>query len=337
MKVWLFAPKKRVEDGYGNSTSDIQEALERRGIEVSREAECEHDVILIYGPPEYLKYARKISFKPIVMFTMWETEEPPKEWREYLQAADQVLNPSPWGTKVFNDYFKLEKPCEYVPLGYHDSFIPMEREEDREVFTFLMYNSGFGAIRKGFFEVVEAFKKAFTPNDPVKLIIKSSRPEYFKSNSAIWHGMQDAGRYKNMEYLPLPYSREGLRLLLQRSDCFIFPSRGEGFGHTPLEAMATGITAIIPNKHGMAQYYNPDLHYTYQTHRKKAQFDRKGDYGDWDVADVGSLSRVMRYVFEHQKEARKRGTHCPAWASQWNYDRTATMLIENFNKVLKTI
>lgn len=337
MRVWLFAPVKRVEDGYGNSTADIQEALEKQGIEVVRSGNEPHDIVLIYGPPDYHPHVVKYSDKPVVIYTMWETEEPPKDWGQYLLAAAAVANPSPWGVEVFKKAYGL-KDVEYIPLGYHDSFKQIDRKRDgSEPFTFLVYNSGFGAIRKGFFEVVGAFKKAFKPTDNVRIIIKSARPEYYKPNEKIWKGMQENGLYKNMEYVPFAYPREGLRSLLEKADCFVFPSRGEGFGHTPLEAMATGLTAIIPNKHGMAQYFNPQLHYTYRTEMKESSFDREGNFGDWPVANIDSLAATMRYAYEHQGEVRAKGVHCPAWAAQWNYERTAKMLIEMFEKVTQNV
>lgn len=331
MKLHFLAPKKRLEDGYGNSTHDLKAALLKRGIEINdniHDRETDHDFALIYGPPEYAQQVKEGT--PYAIFTMWETEEPPKEWEPYLKGAEFVLNPSVWGCKVFSEYYGLENVY-HAPLGYKQDVFQYRARPKRKDFTFLSYNSGFGAVRKGFLELVEAFKLAFKPNEPVKLHIKSARPDFWNTTHAQleWNKLRqkDGKTYDNIHYFADPCPPNMLEEYCYRADAFVFPSRGEGFGHTPLEAMATGLPVIISSGHGMSEYFNPNINYTFDTHMEKAEFDREGDFGDWPVANVESLADVMRHIFENQDEARDYGKMGPRWARQWTYERTANRVI----------
>jgi glycosyltransferase involved in cell wall biosynthesis len=72
------------------------------------------------------------------------------------------------------------------------------------------------------------------------------------------------------------------------ADCFIAPSRGEGFGLMPLQAMAMGIPTIITATSGQAEYSH--IATTVVPHRSK----RSDFVGNWDEADMDSLVQAIR-------------------------------------------
>ncbi|MEM4098068.1 MAG: glycosyltransferase family 4 protein, partial [Candidatus Micrarchaeaceae archaeon] len=53
----------------------------------------------------------------------------------------------------------------------------------------------------------------------------------------------------NIRFLGRTSEKEKIRYY-QASDCFIFPSRGEGFAMSPLEAMACGLPVIVSKQTG---------------------------------------------------------------------------------------
>lgn len=54
-------------------------------------------------------------------------------------------------------------------------------------------------------------------------------------------------------------SPESLPLIYQASDIFIFPSRFEGFGLPPLEAMASGTPVVLTDTEGVREYAQPGI------------------------------------------------------------------------------
>lgn len=334
MKIHYLCPRKRVEDGYGTSSEDLANAFEKLGVQLEKDPNVHRSegstFSLIYGPPKYADAVPKDI--PYGIFTMWESEKPPMEWKPYLEKAAFVANPSEWGCETFRKQYGL-KNIVHVPLAYNSEYFYDNRTKpSNEMFTFLSYNSGFSAVRKGFIELVEAFKIAFSPDDPVRLIVKSSRPDLYGPMQKIaWEGMRrDARRtWDNMEYLAKKIDRESLANLCRTSDCFVFPSRGEGFGITPLEAMATGTPCVISWWAGMSEYFNEDAHYRFAGNPQPAEYDNQtGDFGDWRVADTQDLALAMRAVYENQEAAKERAEKGKQIALSYSYEKTAKKLLE---------
>lgn len=335
-----MAPKKRiaVEDGYGNSTPDLGDAFLALGVELETDPNVRKadglDFCLIYGPPQYAEHVPHNL--PYAVYTMWESDKPPLEWKEYLENAVFVANPSEWGCRIFEERYGLEK-VHHIPLAYDSDVFQYQGEPGgrKDKFTFISYNSGFAAVRKGFLETVEAFKIAFEPDDPVKLIIKSSRPDIYGDLQKIaWEDMKREGdkTWDNMEYVVQRMSREMLAELVRSSDCFVFPSRGEGFGMTPVEAMSMGMPCVISSWGGMSEYFDEDIHYGFKGALKDAEYDRDGDdFGVWTVADTQDLARAMREVYQNQDEARARGKKGVAIATRYSYEKTAQSFIDLIN------
>jgi glycosyltransferase involved in cell wall biosynthesis len=126
--------------------------------------------------------------------------------------------------------------------------------------------------------------------------------------------------------------------LLHKADCFVFPSRGEGFGMTPLEAMATGLPVIVPNAHGISEYFNEDCMYgvKYETGTPAIYYKYKNqDVGHMITCDVDDLARQMRYVYEHQKEAREKGQKAAVYARNYTFAKTAAQLKVLFDEYME--
>lgn len=301
-------------DGYGMSRDLLQTELALEGI-ILNESYTDQKVGLLYSYPYGINQMR--SDVRIVM-TMFESDKIPEDWPDYLMAADEVIVPSRWCQEVFA---KSGVESTVVPLGYNDRVFQYIKRPQREVFTFIHYNSF--NIRKGFFEVLEAFKREFAPDEKVRLILKTSQ------KAAALPIMPD--QYPNVEVLVGEYSESKLVELLGRTDCMVYPSRGEGFGITPLEAMATGLPAIVPNAHGISEYFNSDYMLEVGISEKcPGLYNRfKGQYvGDMVICDVDDLRRQMRYAFEHQPEMRKLGKKASEYVQGFTYQKTAKRLGE---------
>jgi glycosyltransferase involved in cell wall biosynthesis len=319
---FYFNTVRNSPDGYGMSRDVIKSELMRLGI-LPSETNLGQKVGLLYSYPNaVLQMQNDVR----LIFTMFESDKIPDDWPEYLREADEVIVPSKWCQKVFK---KSGVETTVVPLGYnHRVFKYVERPvpvEENKDFTFIHYNAF--NVRKGFFEVVKAFEAEFEPHEPVKLILKttSEQPPLPLPKSM----------YPNIEVIKGQVRDFELVNILGRANCMIFPSRGEGFGITPLEAMATGMPAIIPNAHGMTEYFNPDYMLEVKIKEKTPALYRrfKGeDVGDMVLCDVDDLRRQMRYAYNHQREMKQLGKRASEYVKQWTYENTAKMLAEIINK-----
>ena len=318
LDVYFEAPKHRSHDGYGATSKTIIENLRAFGVRANRVYTGQR-VAFVYNYPYALENV-KAEYK--ILYTMFESSQMPDDWGRYLRMADKVLVPSEFCQRVMARQFGVE--AEVVPLGYDDTiFTPIERIRENDApFTFLHYDAF--KYRKGWDIVLDAYDQEFTDADNVRLIFKTTVDKL---------PPLDVSAYRNFEVIHKILTPEGLQDLLSLSDCFVFPSRGEGFGVTPLEAMGTGIPAIVPNAHGISQYFDWQTMEPLEVQPIKARYsnDRfKGmDLGAWYQPTVESVRRAMRREYEKWKNSPKAevNPYCQL-AKKFTIEKTAKMLAE---------
>lgn len=322
--VYMATVTQGGKDGYSVASSAIKDELIKIGYDVKNYYDKQPLALLFHAPYSILQ----IEAPYRIIYTMFESDKIPDDWKDYLEAADLVLVPSKWCQKVFA---KSGIRTEVVPLGFDDVVYTYKERPDRlkrrEDFTFLHYNAF--NIRKGFPEVFKAFTEEFKHTEPVKLILKTTL-----NNIPL---PITKSEYPNIEIIRGKMDQADLLSIIHRSDCFVFPSRGEGFGMTPLETMATGIPAIVPNAHGISEYFNSE--YMYEVKVKElcpALYSRykNQDVGKMVICDVADLRKKMRWIYEHQQEAREMGNKASEYVKKWTYTKTAEKLAKIFDEIL---
>lgn len=303
-------------DGYGMSRDHLKTEILQKGVHLSEFYSGQKVGLLYSYPYQILQMETPVR----LIYTMFESDKIPADWPDYLSAADEVIVPCKWLQKVFA---KEGIKTTVIPLGYNDRLFgymdrPVPGDEGQD-FTFIHYNSF--NVRKGFTEVLQAFTEEFRHDEPVKLILKTTLETVplplIKSE------------YPNIEVITGAVSERQLVDLLGRAHCMVYPSRGEGFGITPLEAMATGMPAIVPNEHGISEYF--DKRYMLEvkaTDRCVGLYNRfKGqDTGQMVVADVADLRRQMRYAYTHQADMKALGKKASKYVQKYTYAKTAEAL-----------
>lgn len=319
--IYLATVSQGGRDGYGVASAKVMQELQKLGVNISTHNTGQKIALLLHNP--YSIHRLEAPYR--IIYTMFESDKIPADWKDYLEAADLVLVPSKWCADVFA---KSGIKTKVVPLGYDDNVFtyrqrPAKRENNQD-FVFIHYNAF--NIRKGFLEVFKAFCKAFDKTEPVRMVFKTTL-DYNPLPIT-------KAEYPNIDIIHGKYSEKELVDLLYTADCFVYPSRGEGFGMTPLEAMATGIPAILPNAHGMTEYFNADCMYEVGIKETcPAIYSRyKGiDVGKMVISDVDDLARKMRYAYEHQEENRRMGVQAAAYVKQWTFAKTALQLKSIFD------
>ena len=64
-----------------------------------------------------------------------------------------------------------------------------------------------------------------------------------------------------MVWIPETLSKEGMRSLIESCDCFVLPTRGEGWGLPIVEAMAMEKAVIATNHSGPSAFLTRDNSY----------------------------------------------------------------------------
>lgn len=322
--IYLSTVSVGGKDGYGIASELIIRELDKIGVKVMRYYDGQSVSILFHNPYGITRMESPYR----IIFTMFESTKIPDDWIPYLESASEVWVPSKWCSAVFA---KAGIKAKVIPLGYDDQvFKYKEREVKNKYhknFTFLHFNAF--NVRKGFLEVFKAFTQEFQKDEPVRLLLKTTL------NQAPLPITKS--QYPNIDIIFGKNSEKQLLDIMYDSDCFVFPSRGEGFGMTPLECMATGMSAIVPNAHGISEYFNRE--YMYEVKVKEecpALYSRyKGiDVGKMVVCDVDDLRKKMRWAYEHQEENLKMGLKASEYVKNWTFKKTAQMIKAEYEQII---
>ncbi|MCJ7652517.1 MAG: glycosyltransferase [Actinobacteria bacterium] len=266
---------------------------------------------VIFGQGDAFEYVKRGVMKPRyrVGYTMLEVSGLPREWVRQANTMDEVWTPSPFNAWTFKSS-GVSKPICIMPLGVDtDHFNPgIQGYPLEDVFTFLsIFEWG---ERKAPETLLTAFNQAFQRDEPVVLICK-----YDNYDSAVDVTAQidalgldpDGGRVVFIENQRVPYGE--LARLYRSADCFVLPTRGEGWGMPVLEAMACGVPAIATYWSAQQAFMTDANSYPLQV---GALIDAKAkcpyyEGFKWAEPDIGHLRRLLRHVYENPGEGRIKG------------------------------
>lgn len=239
----------------------------------------------------------------------FETTRIPQSWVGKINSFDAVFVPSQQNIQMMKDS-GITVPIELIHWGIDETkWYPVER--NNKVFTFGIM----GALtnRKGIDILVKAFQLAFPINRvrDVKLIAKTSY------NTYQW-GTRSDNRIE-VQMMPLDHV-DLMENFVKRVDCFVFPSRGEGFGLPPLEMMATGIPAIMTGWGGLMEFYNPDcsikLDYQMVPATSFSNDVYHEDCGEWTEPSLYDLVDKMQWCYSHQQEVKEMGSRAAEYVKK---------------------
>lgn len=232
-----------IEDsnGYGYATVNMINSLCRLGHEVNPNDKSA-DVEIWFDQPHHWKWSKgvyRIGYHP------WESTQLKKGWVEKMNECDEIWTPSPIIADWYRKYSGVTAPVFVYEHGVDPIWEPRPRPVS-EPFTFL--HVGAEASRKGGTETMKAFRLAFYNNRNVELNLK-----------IISQGWK-IGKINRINIINRKMDLQELIGLYHNNHAYVYPSYGEGFGLTPLQAMATGMPTItVPGWAPYAKFLNPNL------------------------------------------------------------------------------
>lgn len=237
--------------------------------------------------------------------TMVESDVVGKPWVKQCNAMDFIVVPNEFQKRAFESS-GVKSPVVVVPHGTETEKFPyMERPILDDVFTFGIV--GWLDDRKGVFDVIRAFASEFTKGEGVRLILKSSNPDF---------GYYSQFNDKRIKTINTLMSAEDLKWLYYEMDCFVFPSKAEGIGQPPREAMSTGLPVIVGNYSGLEEIAHPSISYPIQPSGFTTRDEWAEQPGRWANYDIQELMYQMRYVYEHREEAREVGRRASKYINE---------------------
>lgn len=319
--------------GYGRYGMCVSEEFEKMGITVyddlqnrgTTAPEMEHivphlsgrrsgrsNVILWITVPPHARgwYKDQVS----CIATMWEGMSLPESFRDTLHNFDTVVVPSPQNLELFSDF---HPNVHYVPLGIDPArWKPEVRQAPGSQFRFLIGGSG---ARKGTDLAVRAFKELFGKegswgDGPVpNLVLKNPKGEAFYG--------------PRIQMMTGRLSDDDETALYSSAHCYLQPSRGEGFGLQPLQAIAQGLPTILTGAHGHESF----AEYGIPIGSKPVESDYfiYGNAGEWWEPDFDELMFWMRDVYDNwENHAARAKENAYKVGSQFSWANTAHGLVD---------
>lgn len=241
------------------------------------------------------------------LFTMWEATKLPPSFRQNMSNFETVMVPSAQNLDLFEQYHPNVR---LVPLGIDpDRWHYRERPAVEENFVFLHAGSG---PRKGIDIARDAFAAAFPEGSwgdgPVpQLVLKSPKGGVFEHSRVT----VIAGKLSPAEEADL----------YGMAHVFLAPSRGEGFGLQPLQAIAQGIPTILTNAHGHEGFAHLGLGLS--ATMTQSEYFMYGDAGQWWEPDFDEMVDAMRATYRHYDKHRRAAEVASLEATTlWTWDAT---------------
>lgn len=284
-----------------------------------------------------------------IAYTPFETDGAPITWLLPLRGVDEVWVPSYHNKHAYTGVGIDPNKIHVMPHG-----VEVERfNPDVEP---LKYNSGkfnFGSIfdwteRKNPVALIRAYYNAFYKGEDVTLTIRTFwRFPLEKSREYIMSEVQKikdgyAGRkdFPKVLFWFNTVNEDVLPNLYKSFDCFVMPTRGEGFGLPFLEAMACGVPTIGPNWGGNMEFMNDDNSILVSgkivpiEHQMFLRMQPQYGGQRWFDIDEEELSKAMRWVYDNKDKAQAIADNAVKDVQEnWTWKKTAAKIYKRLIEI----
>jgi len=300
--------------------------------------------VIVHLVPEYYPYFiardRGRGARQIVGHTVWETDRLPAGWPALINQLDAVIVPTELNREVFYRS-GVKVPIlvvPHLPRQFDQSASATARGNlrkrlrelgDRRIF----YTISTWQERKGIAFLIKAFTEAFTQQEPVALVIKTTRFDLEQVRHD--HGYE-GHRIRTWVQLAAILGRTILRLgrqpppiylltaellddelqaLHEMGDCYVSLSRAEGWGLGAFEAAWLGKPVVVTGWGGPTAFLTPETAYFVDyslvpihlaVHSAVAKASYTSDQS-WAEPDIGSAVSALRAVMAEPGKAGQRG------------------------------
>ena len=254
--------------------------------------------------------------------TMFETDRLPPAWVDACNQMDAVWVPSAFNVQTFTKAGVHPGKLRVVPgaidlARYNPRCVPL-RVTGARGFNFLSVFDW--TLRKGWDTLLQAYVEEFRADEDVALILKTHSSlgctgeqlmEFMTAYIADALG-RDLNRIPDIILQDTNVPDAQMPNLYRAADCYVMPSRGEGWGRPYMEAMAMGLPVIAVGWSGQTAFLNAAnslvLDYTLQEVPSEAWRETPTYEGHkWAEPSRPHLRQLLRRSFEDRQEGRRLG------------------------------
>ncbi|MCB0873715.1 MAG: glycosyltransferase [Thermoleophilia bacterium] len=293
---------------------------------------------LPHAPEVEVRHSWPPRFDPhgagrLALIQPWEYGAIPRDWLEPLRnQVDELWVPSEF---VRTMYLQAGVPGDrvvVVPNGVDldlldpsgPKYVPKGLREDATRFLFLGGVIG----RKGPDVLLEAWARAFTPDDAVQLIIKDvGNGTFYRGSRTELHDAAEDPSNAPILHLTDDLSDADIAGLYRSAHVLVHPYRGEGFAMPVLEAMAAGLPTIITAGGPTDEFCPDDACWRIRSEYTERDQDRFGDdlildgYVRVLEPETDHLVELLRAVHEAGEDERmRRGRAARTAAEHYGWD-----------------
>lgn len=252
-------------------------------------------------------------------YVMFETLEFPDNFAQNLKMQNEIWTPS----NICKDSMKRSglDNVYVIPLGVdtelfdpdkvgHPTHIRGNLSDMNGKYTFLSVMSY--SERKSPTLLVRSFAEEFRGQDDVGLYLKGAWYDAQKAQNEINEEIKDISNPPLISLDFNIYSDDILATLYKACDCFVLPTKGEGWGLPIIEAMSMSKPVITTRWGGHLEFANNNNSYLINV--EKFAPEPRCDWitpeysnRNFAIPDKDHLRALMRHIYEHREEAKEKG------------------------------
>jgi len=229
----------------------------------------------------------------------------------------------------------VTKPIYVIPHGVDpEVWKPEEfKPDENSKFQFLWAGTAH-VSRKGLDLVVKAFTEEFKEEDNAELLIKANKVYNQKQdiNKLVYKNMDKKGN-KNIRITTENFTEKEFVTLMNVADCYVAPTRSEGFGIITLQALACATPVITTVTTGHADFCNASNCFIITVGEEKwadwafPYFETK-----WEEPSIKSLKEQMRKAYNNGNNKQEM-SYSEEVRNNWTWKKTVDKIEERLSEL----
>lgn len=282
-----------------------------------------------------------------IAWSIYETNKIPHIWSLILNndLFKEVWTASEFNKKTYTDSGVRAEKISIVNLGVNTSIYkpglkPLDNIREKDVFYFLFVS----ALKqcKGYDVLLKAFFDEFKMDSKVKLLFKADlhSGNYEQEKEAIKGLIKNAKGSSAAEVLILcdNLTEEFMARLYSTADCFVLPSRGEGWGLGYIQSMACGVPVIATDCSAHTTFCNKENSLMVPAELQRIdslewllQVPMQQEHGWWNP-DYHELRKQMRWAYKNSDKLPALGKKACEDVQKYDWQNVAMQIVAQISK-----